>query len=232
MFGGFNPFDFSGFGSDGLTGVGPDFSIADQPMGQQMQGPMPEQIADFMATKGIRPGDFMRDPNRAFDGAGVGAVPFAGTPNPRTQLGSLLGGTEQQGVLPQSVQPTPVRTTSYTPGAPGSIQQTAAISDAVAGGPVPPAQTPATTEVSAKAGPDAKAEKSQTDKFVESLKGLKAPETPKPQTVYTPHALAPAHAASIKGGNIAALLQLLGAQGGGQNLGTKIPLSLGSVLGR
>lgn len=64
--------------------------------------------------------------------------------------------------------------------------------------------------------------------LLQALQGIKAPAAPVPQKVSTPSAPIP-HAANatIKGGNLIALLSALG----GQVPTTKVPLSLGSVIG-
>jgi hypothetical protein len=81
----------------------------------------------------------------------------------------------------------------------------------------------ATTEASAKS-----AQPSSADKLLASLKGVQAPPAPQAQRVYTPSANVPATHGGVKGGNIAALLQLLNVAGQSK---PQIPLPLGAVLG-
>jgi hypothetical protein len=240
MFGFSNPFDFSGFGS-GITGQAeytPDFGLASQEY--QPPTPMPEQIADFMSTQGISPMEFLKNPSAAFDKIGgaspMGFMSMMG--KPQGFLGALLGGPDTR-----PVTPTPVPTTSYTQQPPGPQtslpppQEVPSVpAQAAPGTPGQPA-TPQTTQAatSQAAGSDAEAkkkEKSSAEKIVEGLKGVAALKPPEPQKVITPNPVNPSHPAAIKGGNIAALLQLLGQQQPQQQLGTKIPLSLGAVLGR
>lgn len=64
------------------------------------------------------------------------------------------------------------------------------------------------------------------DKFAEALKGVKAPAGPELQKLGTPAAPRPVN--SIKGGDLMALLQMLGSQAGGTDY--KLPSTLGAAL--
>lgn len=77
------------------------------------------------------------------------------------------------------------------------------------------------TEMSAQAKPPG-----QLDKFAEALKGAKMPENPALQRLSTPNA--PRPTTQIKGGELMALLQMLGGQAGGTDY--KLPSTLGAAL--
>lgn len=67
------------------------------------------------------------------------------------------------------------------------------------------------------------------DRFVNAMKGVKAPAAPETQKVGSP--AAPRPTAAIKGGELLALLQMLGASAGQQQPGMRLPSTLGQALG-
>lgn len=71
-----------------------------------------------------------------------------------------------------------------------------------------------------------KKEPGKLDKFAEALKGVKMPAGPELQKLGTPAAPRPVN--SIKGGDLMALLQMLGSQAGGTDY--KLPSTLGAAL--
>jgi hypothetical protein len=79
----------------------------------------------------------------------------------------------------------------------------------------------APTDMSSQSKP-----KSAMDKFSEGLKGVKAPAGPELQRLSTPSV--PRPTTQIKGGELMALLQMLGPQAGGTDY--KLPSTLGAAL--
>ena len=66
------------------------------------------------------------------------------------------------------------------------------------------------------------------DRLGKALQGVKAPEPPQAQKVGTPNPAAPRVTANIKSGELAAMLQALGASGAG----LKLPDTLGAALSK
>jgi hypothetical protein len=89
-----------------------------------------------------------------------------------------------------------------------------------------PAEAPQAPDEASSSGEGYNKDLSMTDRFLSTLKGVKAPVAPTPQRVGTPAA---PRTTPIKGGDLLALLQIL--QGGAdQNAGLKLPNTLGQAL--
>lgn len=190
-----NPFDFGlGAGGDGTM---PDFSAAGPGATPQ---PLPEEIANHLAMKGVSPGQFFANPQQFL------------TQHEPMRLPPAASGTAQPGFMFGGGKPPPSVGVSLAP-----AQQDYGLDSAQ------PSKTEvATSEASAKS-----AQPSTTDKLLATLKGVQAPPAPTAQRVYTPNANVPNVHGGVKGGNIAALLQLLNVAGQSK---PQIPLPLGAVL--
>ena len=218
MFDGFDlPFFFGG------TGSYPDFSAADP--GAAIPQPLPEQVAQHLATQGISPAQFMANPKAFEVGASPLAYPPAGGQHTNPMISGSSAGTAQPAfAFPDRtpVQPKPVQTLSYAP--PGSPQEAPPDSPGYNySQQTATAKPEATQEMSAK-GKGNDVAKNLTD----TLKGVQALQPPTPQRVYTPSPINPGHATAgaVKSGQLAALLNLIAGKQGTPS----IPLPLGAVL--
>lgn len=204
------------FGGDN-SGYTPDFGLANE--GSFPTPALPDQIAQHLAMQGVKPAEFMANP-QAFAGGAAG-IPFPPM-NPGASMKPAFS-------FDQPIVPTPVRTLSYQapPGGESSdVLETGGRSTApaTAGGTPTNIQPPGTAEeMSAKSG-----QGNVAQNLTNTLKGVQAMQPPQPQRVYTPNPVNPGHsvAGAVKGGQLAALLSLLaGKQGTPQ-----VPLPLGAVL--
>lgn len=199
---GANPWDF-GTGFTQPPSFDPGNSMPVQPQVPAWPGagwtdnPDPAgQFAAGMAKQGIRPEQFMQDPQGAVQKlqppGGAGTNPWDATAPPS----------------PAASPQMPSATASLDERAYGA--------------------SPTATDASAAASPaDAKGAKGTFgDKLAETLKGVKAPPLPTPQTVRTPSS--PDNRHSIKAGEL--MQMLLAMQPPSGNVGLKLPSTLGTAV--
>jgi len=207
-----------GFGS--LFGGSPwDFGLGfNQPFGFGLSGPPTPPPVDLsgmassFAQQGIRPDQFMANPQAAVAAAAPPPAPTA-TDNawdPRPDV--PIPGASRSTALPLSQAPV-----SQTSG-----QPIATAADATA--------TPLAADTSAAGTtPDLKAakEKSFADRLSETLRGVKMPTPPTPQTIRTPSV--PEPKGNVKAGQLLAML--LNAAPQGAQAGLKLPPTLTGAIG-
>lgn len=219
-----DPFNFGA--GDNFT---PDFSAADTATGGQIPSPLPEQVAQFLATKNIAPQDFMANPEKFTAQA---PIAFDGLSQHGAGLGAVLGASGGNAGADLGLQPTPVKTTSYTQPPSESAEAMTVGGRSAAPQPAPIDTAPAsgdTTTVSAGGTAKAVSPSDRAQNLIQGLRGVQAPAAPVAQKVSTPSVVAPHLTNNVKGGNLAALLQILA--GGANPQQQKVPLPLGAVLG-
>lgn len=196
-----DPFDFgTGFQAPQTFGLGNATPVVPQI-------DLAAIAAQHLASQGIRPGQFLQNPAMFGQMPGGGAGAF---PSPQPPAASVWDPTP---VTNPGGAPLPTPAAGSAPAAPGAPLDIT--SDSQKG-----------TEASAQ-GTSADKKGKEPDKLLDTLRGLKAPAPPTPQTIRSP--AAPDARGSIKTGELIALLTALQAGGGQPN--PLQGLSLGALLG-
>lgn len=203
-----NPFDFD---SASFMPTMPDVAAgggifgAPQAMGAGGQPDFAAMTAGTLAQNGIRPDQFLRDPSLL-----SAAAPSGGQ---FPSLGSSLGGERGWDSTPVAypggpeVSPTTGQPTTKPLDIRSDAQKT---SDEASN-----ASAEGTTKD--KGGDMAK-------RITDTLRGVQMPKPPAPQTVHTPAPTLPRPMAGVKGGQLVALLQALGARAQGATPHVPMPL--------
>lgn len=185
-----SPWDFgTGFSSPFTTDPN-----SFQPVAPQTD--LASSLASAFASQGIKPDQFMADPNTAANAAGIAP-------------GATATGAGGSGANPWD--PTPVDM-------PGGPATTLPAQPSTA-----PSANPQAADANAAATPTDKnaAQKPFGDRLAETLKGVKAPPSPTPQKVSSPSAPT-SNPTGVKGGNLLQLLAMMAPQASQ----VAVPLSL------
>lgn len=198
----------------------------DDPMGQlQRRWPTPGMTAETMPTMPSSP---ISPEALAAHAAARGIPPPPVDLQPQnTNVGAALTGTGLPGDTPYRM-PDQAAVTDWRNGVDQDMTRTPGAPAApvtASGSPNPNAAPSGNTEVSAskKTG-----DKDKTPSFTDALKGVKMPAGPELQKLGTPAAPKPTN--QIKGGDLIAMLQALGAGGAAAGGGMSLPSTLGQAL--